>query len=117
MRTLPAKILHLLKTRLCHCFRGAYGRPYVQILLAGAILAPAKRTLSGALRVMGLGQTKQFQRYHRVLNRATWSGRKASRVVLGLVVRTFVPSGPLVIGVVDETLERRWAKKIPAKGI
>jgi DDE superfamily endonuclease len=27
-----------------------------------------------------------------------------------------VPSGPLVIGV-DETLERRWGKKITAKGI
>jgi len=38
-------------------------------------------------------------------------------VLLGLLVRTFVPSsGPLVIGV-DETLERRWGKKIAAKGI
>jgi hypothetical protein len=90
--------------------------PYVQTLLAGAILAPGKRTVSGALRVMGLGQTEQFQRYHRVLNRAVWSGREASRVLLRLLVKTFVPSGPLVIGV-DETLERRWGKKIAAKGI
>ena len=52
----------------------------------------------------------------RVLNRAAWSGRETSRVLLGLLVRTFVPSGPLVIGV-DETLERRWGKKITAKGI
>ena len=89
---------------------------HVQVLLAGAILAPGKRTVSAALRVMGLGQTEQFQRYHRVLNRATWSGRAASRVLLGLVVKTFVPSGPLVIGV-DETLERRWGKKIAAKGV
>jgi DDE superfamily endonuclease len=73
--------------------------------------APGKRTVSAALRVMGLGQTKQFQRYHRVLNRAVWSGREASRVLLRLLVRTFVPSGPLVIGV-DETLQRRWGKKI-----
>jgi DDE superfamily endonuclease len=65
---------------------------------------------------MGLGQTEQFQCYHRVLNRATWSGREASRVLLGLLVKTFVPSGPLVIGV-DETLERRWGKKIAAKGV
>jgi hypothetical protein len=65
---------------------------------------------------MGLGQTKQFQRYHRVLNRAVWSGREASCVLLVLLVRTFVPSGPLVIGV-EETLERRWGKKIAAKGI
>jgi hypothetical protein len=82
-----------------------------QVLLAGAILTPGKRTVSAALRVMGLGQTEHFQRYHRVLNRATWSGREASRVLLGLLVKTFVPEGPLIIGV-DETLERRWGKKI-----
>ena len=44
---------------------------------------------------MGLGQTEHFQRYHRVLNRAAWSGREASRVLLGLLVKTFVPNGPL----------------------
>jgi DDE superfamily endonuclease len=59
---------------------------------------------------MGLGQTEQFQCYHRLLNRAVWSGREASRVLLGLLVKIFV-ADPLVIGV-DETLERRWAKKI-----
>ncbi len=94
----------------------AYLWPHVQVLLAGAILAPGKRTVSAALRVMGLGQTEHFQRYHRVLNRAVWSGREASHVLLRLLVKTFVPNGPLVIGV-DETLERRWGKKIAAKGI
>ena len=114
MRTLPAMMLHLLEPFVPLFSRRVW--PYVQILLAGAILAPGKRTVSGALRVMGLGQTQQFQRYHRVLNRAVWSGREASRVLLGLLVRALVPSGPLVIGV-DETLERRWGKKIAAKGI
>jgi hypothetical protein len=74
--------------------------------------APGKRTVSAALRVMGLGQTEHFQRYHRLLNRAVWSGREASHVLLGVLVSTLVPNGPLVIGV-DETLERRWGKKIP----
>jgi DDE superfamily endonuclease len=37
-------------------------------------------------------------------------------VLLGVLVRTLVPNGPLVIGV-DETLERRWGKKITGKGI
>src|SRR5215213_1191667 len=66
-------------------------RPKGERLLAGAILAPGKRTVSGALRVMGLGQTEHFQRYHRVLNRAVWSGREASRVLLGLLVRRSCP--------------------------
>jgi hypothetical protein len=114
MRTLPAMMLHLLNP-----FMPLFSRRvwlHVHVLLAGAILAPGKRTVSAALRVMGLGQTRNFQRYHRVLNRATWSGREASRVLLRLLVKTFVPNGPLVIGV-DETLERRWGKNISAKGI
>jgi predicted hydrolase (HD superfamily) len=37
-------------------------------------------------------------------------------VLLEVLVRTFVPSGPLVIGV-DETLVRRFEPKIAAKGI
>ena len=114
MRTLPTTMLHLLNPFVPLFSKRVWS--HVQVLLAGAILAPGKRTVSAALRVMGLGQTEQFQRYHRVLNRATWSGRAASRVLLGLVVKTFVPSGPLVIGV-DETLERRWGKKIAAKGV
>jgi hypothetical protein len=38
-------------------------------------------------------------------------------VLLGLLVEAFVPEGsPLVVGI-DETLERRWGKKIAAKGV
>lgn len=90
---------------------------HVQVLLAGAILAPGRRTISSALCAMGLDRHKQFHRYHRVLSRASWSSREASRVLLGLLVERFVPEeGPLVVGV-DETLERRRGKKIEAKGI
>ena len=83
MRTLPTKMLHLLNPFVPLFSRRLW--PHVQVLLAGAILAPGKRTVSAALRVMGLGQTEHFQRYHRVLNRAVWSGREASRVLLGLL--------------------------------
>lgn len=114
MRTLPTTMLHLLNPFVPLFSRRVW--PHVQVLLAGAILTPGQRTVSAALRVMGLGQTEQFQRYHRVLNRAAWSGREASRVLMSALVRAFVPDGPLVIGV-DETLERRWGKKIAAKGI
>jgi hypothetical protein len=64
-----------------------------------------------------LGQTKQYQRYHRVLNRAVWSSREASRVLLGLLVKTFLPEGEALVIGLDETLERRWGAKIAAKGI
>src|SRR5215208_2262442 len=87
------------------------------VLLAGAIIAPGKRTVASALRTMGLEEERHFCRYHRVLSRAVWSSREASRVLLGLLVEAFVPEGgPLVLGV-DETLERRRGKTITAKGI
>src|SRR3990170_8844566 len=89
---------------------------HAQVLLAGVILAPGRRTVSSALRAMGLDQEKRFHRYHRVLSRARWSSTEASRVLLDLLVEAFVPEGPLVLGV-DETLERRRGKQIAAKGI
>lgn len=89
---------------------------HVEVLVVGALLAPGKRTVTAVLRVMGLSQEGQFQQYHRVLNRARWSSMAVARVLLGLVVDTFVPTGPVLIGI-DDTLERRRGAKIKAKGI
>lgn len=89
---------------------------HVEVVVVGALLAPGKRTVTAVLRVMGLSQEGQFQKYHRVLNRARWSSVAVARVLLGLVVDTFVPAGPVVIGI-DDTLERRRGAKIKAKGI
>ena len=89
---------------------------HVQVLLMGAILSPGKRTVTAALRVMGLSQDVQFQNYHRVLNRALWSGLAAGQVLLGLLVSAFAPTGTIVLGL-DDTIERRRGEKIAAKGI
>jgi hypothetical protein len=90
---------------------------WAQILLVGAILAPGKRTVTAALRVLGLKDDKQYQNYHRVLNRAKWSGLQVSKILLGLLVPVFTTAGfPVVLGA-DETLERRRGKKIKARGI
>jgi hypothetical protein len=86
------------------------------VLIGGAILAPGKRTVSAGLQVMGLSQEQHFQNYHRVLNRAVWSSRKASRILLNQLIATFVPTGVLVVGI-DDTIERRKGKRITAKGI
>lgn len=90
--------------------------PAVLVLVVGTLLAPGKRTVTAALRVMGLAHTRRFERYHRVLNRAQWSSLAASRVLLRLLVAAFVPTGPLLVGI-DETIERRRGSRIAAKGI
>jgi DDE superfamily endonuclease len=89
---------------------------HVEVLVAGSLLTPARRTVAAALRVLGLAQAKQFHRYHRLLSRAKWSSLALSRILVGLLVAAFAPDGPLVFGV-DETLERRRGAKIAAKGI
>jgi hypothetical protein len=86
-------------------------------LLAGAILTPGPRTVSAALRTLGRAHEPHFQTYHRVLNRATWSSRALSHLLLLLLLRAFVPEdAPVVVGI-DETIERRRGPKIAARGI
>ena len=89
---------------------------HAQVLLIGAILVPGTRTVTAALRIMGLSSERKFETYHRVLNRATWSSWALSRTLLQLLVKTFVPTGPIVCGI-DDTIERRRGAKIKAKGI
>ncbi|MBE3117312.1 MAG: transposase [Candidatus Atribacteria bacterium] len=89
---------------------------HAQILLLGAILAPGQRTVTAILRIMGLSAEKHFQNFHRVLNRAVWSSREASRLLLGMLVAAFAIRGPVVLGL-DDTIERRRGAKIKAKGI
>jgi hypothetical protein len=104
MRTLPTTMVQVLAPFVPLFSERVW--QHVQLLLAGAILAPGKRTVASALRAVGLQEERRFCRYHRVLSRARWSSREASRILLGLLVEAFAPEGPLVLGV-DETLERR----------
>lgn len=85
-------------------------------LLTGAILATGKRTVTSALRIVGLGEERNFPKYHRVLSLSKWSARKAAGILLRQLLDCFLPEGPVVIGI-DETIERRWGAKIKARGI
>lgn len=114
MLTLPFDLANLIVG-----FAPLFSKPvwkHMQVLLVGAILAPGKRTVTSALRVMGLSTDEHFQNYHRVLNRALWSSLAASRILLTLLVAAFAPAGALVMGI-DDTIERRRGENIKAKGI
>ncbi len=114
MSTLPTRFASIILA-FSGLFRQRTWR-YAERLLVGAILAPGIRTVASALRVLGLADERHFVNYHRVLSRAPWSPRAASRILLALLVRAFVPTGPIVLGL-DDTIERRRGAKIHAKGI
>jgi hypothetical protein len=100
-------------------FASLFTRPTwnrAQALVCGAFLSSSS-TITGILRMLHLGQEPQFGTFHRVLNRARWSAFKAVPILLELLTKAFTQAGePLVFGL-DETIERRWGKRITARAI
>jgi hypothetical protein len=82
----------------------------------GTLLTRGRRTVAAALRQMGLSDEPHFSLYHQVLNRARWSTLDLSRRLLYLLVQTFVAVGGELTFVIDETLERRWGRRIRTRG-
>jgi hypothetical protein len=103
---------------LCE-FESAFSQPTwrkAQVLLLGTLLGRGRRTVTAALRQMGLCDASNFSLYHHVLNRARWSALELSRRLLVRLVRTFVAVGGELTFVIDETLERRWGRRINQRG-
>ncbi len=88
---------------------------HVQVLWMGAVLCRGPRTVASVLRAVGLGGERRFEQYHRVLNRARWSGLRGAKILLGLLILLLPAWLPVEIGV-DETIERRKGSQIKAKG-
>ncbi len=109
-----AEIIPVLQT-----FAPAFTAPtfaHALVLLYGTLLAVGPRTVTAALRAVGLAQHPHFGTYHRVLNRARWSPLRLSRQLLGLLVATFLPPDAPLVLLVDETLERRRGRRIAWRG-
>jgi hypothetical protein len=86
------------------------------VLLQGTILTPGRRTITAALRAMGLSDEQEFSKYHPVFNRAKWSPWVLSKLLLALLIKTCLPPGVALVLVIDDTLERRRGPKIKYKG-
>lgn len=115
MHNLPQAIIHVLRH-----FEPLFSErvwEWAKILVVGAVLSPGKRTVTAARRVMGLSREEQFQNFHRVLNRARWSSRGASGVLLRRLVTVFIPAEAAVVVGIDDHIERRRGAQIAAEGI
>ncbi len=107
-----------LAALLCVLAR-AFTRPpfaHVPVLVTGTLLTAGRRTVTSALRAVGLGRERHFTTYHRLLNRAVWSPLRLSRILRQLLITALLaPDAPLV-WLIDGTLERRWGPKIALQG-
>lgn len=104
---------------LMAAFRDFFTAPvwdHVLVLVTGAVLIPGRRTVSAVLRIMGLSEAADFAVYHHVLSQAHWDSRAIARKLLSLILERLLPAGPVIVGI-DDTIERRWGKKIAARGI
>ncbi|MDQ3222276.1 MAG: transposase, partial [Gemmatimonadota bacterium] len=90
--------------------------PKALLLVRGTLLVRGRRTVAAALRVMGHATDPAWTLYHQVLNRAVWSPLAVSRVLLLLLIATFLPPTAPVEIVIDEHLERRWGPRILKRG-
>lgn len=114
MLTPSPQILQLLSTFAVGMTAPTFVKALV--LISGALLAPGRRTSTAALRVQGLEGESNFGKYPRVLNHAPWSAMVMSRLLVGVLVLSFVPEGCPLLVLINETLERRQGKKLAYKG-
>ena len=117
--SLPAVAVPALLVAWLAPFRDSFTAavwPRVLVLVAGAVLAPGQRTVSAALRVMGLADRPGFGRYHEVLSEARWDSRALARTLLRHLLDRLLPEGEVVI-VPDDSIERRWGPHIRDRGI
>jgi hypothetical protein len=87
----------------------------VIVLIVGTLLGRGRRTVTGALRQVGLQDRGDWAKYHHVLNRAKWSSLQGAKILVRVLVQTFVPTGDEVVLIFDETLERRWGQRITTR--
>ena len=81
---MPQEVLVVL-----YAFAPLFSRPvwnHAIILAIGSILSVGKRSVTSALRVMGLREEKRFTNFHRVLNRAKWNSLQGAKILFGLLV-------------------------------
>ena len=99
-------------------FSIAFTKPTFQrvlVLFVGLVLAPARRTVTGALRAARAVAAGHHTAYHRVFSRARCSLWMLGRVLAAAVLE-LVPPGEPVVCPVDDTTPQHKGKHVWGKG-
>jgi len=76
-------------------------------LAPGRDACPGARTVTAALRPMGLSGERHSTNEHCVLNWTLWSAHQASRILLRRLITSPVPPDAAIVLGTNDTLERR----------
>jgi len=102
-------------------FSIAFTQPTFQrvlVLFVGLVLAPARRTVTGALRAARAVAAGHHTAYHRVFSRARCSLWMLGRVLAAAVLELVPPGEPVVCPVDDTTPQHRRSRnwRLPGDG-
>ena len=84
------------------------------LLFVGGTLCRGGRTVCGCLRTLGMKGETAFANYHHLLSRSKIDMLQGVKILIKMLLPL---TGPSIVLVVDEHLERRRGKKIKAKAI
>jgi DDE superfamily endonuclease len=109
--TLPASWRMLLET-----LRPVFGRSSTfglfALLATGLVARTARRTVVGMLAGAGMAALVSFHSACRFFSHHAWDTDRLGLTVAALIVQRLLPADASITVVVDDTLFRRWGKKV-----
>ena len=110
MDTVPASLMRVLDA-FRPCFTAPTFDTFV-VLVVGLVARPVSRTVCGMLAAAGMSMVWHHSRAHRFFSTARWDTDVLGTVVIRLIVGWLVPMGEPLVVAVDDTMFRRWGRKV-----
>lgn len=110
---LPASWRLLLET-LRPVFARAHTFTLFTVLATGLVARTSRRTVVGMLAGAGLGATVSFHAACRFFSAAVWDADRLGLALARLVVTRLLDADEPIVAVVDDTLFRRWGRRVHA---
>jgi DDE superfamily endonuclease len=109
--TLPASWLALLET-LRPVFRRSSTFGLFVLLATGLVARTTRRTVVGMLAGAGVAALVSFHCACRFFSQYAWDTDRLGLAIARLIVQRLLPPDAAITAVVDDTLFRRWGKKV-----
>ena len=108
----PSIVAFLIPFRIIFCLNKSFLKMF--LLFTGSVACRGGRTVCGCLRALGMHGETAFANYHHLLSRSKIDMLHGVKILIEMILPL---TGPSVILVVDEHLERRRGEKIKAKAM